>query len=181
VCLQETKTNQVSAARCYAIWGDNKVGWVHFEGENGGGCLLSMWHTDAFIYGSHTMGKGYIAVFGQNVKTNRLCAVVNVYAACSRREKKALWGELTHIKTVSQTLVWCCCGDFNAVRSQSERKGVRERDNRSRETVDFNRFIDANLLIELPFVGKSFTWFNSNGSAKSRLDRVLVSEEWLQI
>jgi len=36
-------------------------------------------------------------------------------------------------------------------------------------------------MLELPYVGKKFTWFNSNGSAKSRLDRVLVCEEWMQI
>jgi len=161
--------------------GDNKAGWVHYEGENGGGSLLSMWHTDAFIYESHEVGKGYIAVFGQNIKSNSMCVVVNVYVACSLREKKTLWGELTRIKMASQVQNWCFCGDFNAVRSQSERKGVRARENQSSEIVDFNCFIDANLLIELPFVGKKFTWFNSKGSTKSRLDRVLVSEEWLQI
>ena len=76
---------------------------------------------------------------------------------------------------------WCFSGDFNAVRSQSERKGVRARDNQSSEIVDFNYFIDVNLLIELPFIGKKFTWLNSTGSSKSRLDRVLVSEDWLQV
>ena len=84
--------------------------------------------------------------------------MVNVYAACTLKDKKILWVELSNIKATSQDLVWCFCGDF---------KG-------------FNSFIDANLLLDLPFVGKKFTWFNSNGSAKSRLDRVLFFEEWLQ-
>jgi len=30
VCLQETKTTQISDARCFALWGNNKVGWVHY-------------------------------------------------------------------------------------------------------------------------------------------------------
>ena len=30
-------------------------------------------------------------------------------------------------------------------------------------------------------MGKKFTWFTSNGLTKSRLDRVLVSEEWMEI
>jgi len=34
---------------------------------------------------------------------------------------------------------------------------------------------------DLPFVGKKFTWYRADGSAKSRLDRILVSEEWLQV
>jgi len=35
--------------------------------------------------------------------------------------------------------------------------------------------------VELPIVGKKFTWYKSDGSAKSRLDRFLVSLEWLQM
>ncbi|XP_068485324.1 uncharacterized protein [Phaseolus vulgaris] len=181
VCLQETKAMQCSDAKCYSLWGDNKVGWLHYKGDNGGGSLLSMWHKDVFIYDSHVMGKGFIFVFGLHVKANCRCGVVNVYAPCSLREKKVLWGELTRIKLAYQDLIWCFFGDFNAVRILSERKGTRERESQSSEIRDFNRFIDTNLLIELPYVGKNFTWFNSNGMAKSRLDRVLVSEDWMHI
>ena len=35
--------------------------------------------------------------------------------------------------------------------------------------------------MDVPVVGKKYTWFKTNGTAKSRLDRFLVSEEWLQI
>jgi len=35
--------------------------------------------------------------------------------------------------------------------------------------------------MDLPIVGKKFTWYKADGSAKSRLDRVLVSEEWLHM
>jgi len=65
------------------------------------------------------------------------------------------------------------------VRSHSERKGTKVGVDHSSEIVGFNSFIDANLLLDLPIVGKNYTWFKSNGSAKSRIDRVLVSEEWL--
>ena len=126
------------------------------------------------------MGKGYIVIFGQHLKSNYMCVVVNIYAACSLSEKKILWDELTNIKVASQDSVWCFCGDFNAIRSRSERKGVRNRGDQSSEISGFNSFIDSNLLLDLPIVGKKYTWFKSNGSAKSRLDKVLVSEEWLQ-
>jgi len=42
VCIQETKTTVFSDSRCFALWGDNEVGWIHNEGENGGGSLLTM-------------------------------------------------------------------------------------------------------------------------------------------
>ena len=65
-------------------------------------------------------------------------------------------------------------------RISSERKGNTSRDDHSSEIKGFNSFVDANLLLDLPIEVKKFTWFNSNGSAKSRLDRVLVSEEWME-
>ena len=105
--------------------------------------------------------------------------MVNVYAACNLKEKKILWEELSNIMFASQDVVWCFCGDFNAVRSPSERKGSTVRGDQSKEIEGFNNFIESNKLFEIPSVGKRFTWFNSNGLAKSRLDRVLVSEERL--
>ncbi|XP_068486289.1 uncharacterized protein [Phaseolus vulgaris] len=160
--------------------GDNNVGWLHYGGDNGSGSLLSMWHKEVFCYDSHVMGKGFIAVIGQHKVSKCRCVVVNVYANCSLSEKVSLWGELTDLKKGSADSVWCFCGDFNATRKRCERKGVSMRDNQSSEMRGFNSFIDTNLLIEIPLVGKPFTWFNSNGKAKSKLDRVLVTEDWMQ-
>jgi len=105
--------------------------------------------------------------------------MVNVYATCSLNDKKILWEELSNINLASQEKVWCFCGDFNAVRSCTERKGTRMGVDHSSEIVGFNSFIDANLLLDFPIMGKKYTWFKSNGLAKSRIDRVLVSEDWL--
>jgi len=131
-------------------------------------------------YDSHVMGKGYIVVYGKYIKINCRCVVVNVYAACSSSDKLALWKELSDFKKTSSDGVWCYCGDFNAIRKQGERKGVTLRDSKTSEMREFNCFIEANLLFEIPLVGKPYTWFNSNGKAKSRLDRILVTEEWMQ-
>ncbi|XP_068474608.1 uncharacterized protein [Phaseolus vulgaris] len=139
-----------------------------------------MWHKDAFTYESHEMGKRFIAVVGQHTKSNCRCVVVNVYSACLLREKIDLWGNLSAIKGASLDPIWCFCGDFNAIRKRGERKGTSVRDNHTSEMGSFNNFIESNMLIELPIVGKKYTWFSSNGKAMSRLDRVLVSEEWLQ-
>ncbi|XP_068504049.1 uncharacterized protein [Phaseolus vulgaris] len=140
-----------------------------------------MWCEDVFSYESHVVGKGFIAVFGKVHKSDLSCVVVNVYSACNMSEKKTLWEELTVLKQACHGSMWCLCGDFNAVRNRSERKGIRDRVVQSREIEGFNNFIDSNALLDLPVVGKIFTWFKADGSAKSRLDRVLVSDEWLEV
>jgi len=135
---------------------------------------------EAFCYDSHAMWKGYITIFGLHMPFKTKCDVVNVYAECNLSVKAILWEELSNLKPVHLDLAWCFYGDFNAVRSVNERRGVRERGDQSKEINGFNGFIERNLLMELWVVGKKYMWFKSNGSAKSRLDRVLVSEEWLQ-
>jgi len=124
VCIQETKLSVLSDARCFSLWGNNNVGWVHYGSDNGSGSLLSMWHKEAFSYDTHVMGKGFIAVFGQYKKSNCMCVVVNVYAACSLSEKISLWGKLKNMKKASSDMVWCFYGNFNVVRRRCERKGV---------------------------------------------------------
>nr|KYP50184.1 hypothetical protein KK1_028074 [Cajanus cajan] len=46
---------------------------------------------------------------------------------------------------------------------------------------EFNLIIRDMELIDLPLVGKRFTWFKSDGSMMSRLDRVLVSERYVEV
>ena len=166
VCIQETKTTIFSDARCFALWGDNEVGWIHNEGENGGGSLLTMWKKSVLGYESHVMGKRFFAFFGKLLRSDMRCVIVNVYAACTYTDKKRLWEELSNIKAASQDLLWCFCGDFNAVRTKSERKSIYGSVWCSREIYGFNNFIETNLLLDLPLVGKNYTWFKANGSAK---------------
>nr|KYP74909.1 Transposon TX1 uncharacterized [Cajanus cajan] len=73
--------------------------------------------------------------------------------------------------------LWCIVGDFNTVRRQDERKRVIG-EYGARDMEEFNLFIRDMELIDIPLVGKRFTWFKSDDSMMSRLDRVLVSESW---
>lgn len=69
-------------------------------------------------------------------------------------------------------------GDFNSIKLPSERKGV-DGNNRGEEMEAFGEFIQEAGLIDLPLIGRKFTWYKSDGSAMSRLDRFLISEKWL--
>jgi len=51
----------------------------------------------------------------------------------------------------------------------------------SREIKGFNDFIESSELVDIPLVGRKFTWFKPNGLVKSRINRVLVSKEWLEL
>jgi len=139
-----------------------------------------MWNKELLNYDNHVIGKGFIVLYAKHLKSQKNIALVNVYAPCNAREKTALWEVITNIKLVNQTYNWCVLGDFNAVRRVNERKGKSVRSNQSSQTKRFNEFIDKNVLLEIRIVGRRFTWYKQNGTIKSRLDRILVSIEWLQ-
>ena len=52
-------------------------------------------------------------------------------------------------------------GSFNAVRREDERKGLRGYSSQKKEIEDFNHFIENNGLLDIPAVGKKYTWFKT--------------------
>jgi hypothetical protein len=72
-------------------------------------------------------------------------------------------------------------GDFNAVLHRNERKGVNFVAGSSSlaELTEFGEFVAEMELVDLLVLGRRFTWFHPNGVSMSRIDRVLVSEDWL--
>jgi len=49
----------------------------------------------------------------------------------------------------------------------------------SSEMVKFNEFIGKCELVDIPVLGRRYTCYRPNGTSRSRLDRVLVSDSWL--
>jgi hypothetical protein len=47
--------------------------------------------------------------------------------------------------------------------------------------VAFDRFLNNLELIDMPLVGRRFTWLHPNGVAMSRLDRILISPAWFEV
>ncbi|WJX93350.1 hypothetical protein P8452_74886 [Trifolium repens] len=78
---------------------------------------------------------------------------------------------------------WCIIGDFNAVLSREERRGVANLNfqSPSLEIVEFEAFVSNMEVVDLPVLGRKFSWFHPNGHSMSRIDRALVSEEWLSV
>ena len=44
----------------------------------------------------------------------------------------------------------------------------------------FNNFINSMEMVDLPCIGRKYTWYKNKGKAKSRLDRFLTTFDWLQ-
>jgi hypothetical protein len=86
-----------------------------------------------------------------------------------------MWDELLGVHHWWE-VPWCVGGDFNVVRSPSERLGAA---GYSSSMIDFSDFISINGLVDIPMAGGSFTWSNNRETTSmSRLDRFLFTTDW---
>ncbi|GKV28181.1 hypothetical protein SLEP1_g37265 [Rubroshorea leprosula] len=120
---------------------------------------------------------GALAIYGFWGEKKKKCCIVNVYASCNRNERLETWTELLKMIEEGENC-WCIAGDFNSVRSTDERRGRSEHSNYRK---DLNEFIELAGLVDLPLTRRKFTWYRSDGSTKSRLDRFLLSDGMLNL
>nr|KYP32205.1 Putative ribonuclease H protein At1g65750 family [Cajanus cajan] len=177
IAIQETKLEMCDTARCAQLWGSTKFEWFASPSHGRSGGLLSIWNSDRGKLLFSFSGSGFHGVCLQWGVDAYRCVVVNVYSSCHLVDKRRLWGDIIMSKRGFGSCLWCIVGDFNTVRRLEERKGGFG-DHGARDMEEFNSFITEMELIDVPLVGKRFTWFRSDGSIMSRLDRVLVSESW---
>lgn len=141
----------------------------------GGGGILTFW--DSRVW------KGEVPQIGAYTVTCRFeallqsfeCHITGVYAPNCYIERRAVWREIGGVRGLMEG-PWAVCGDFNVTRYASEKRNCNRR---TRAMLEFSDFIEDMELIDLQLDGDSFTWFKGdNRVPASRIDRILLSEEW---
>jgi len=182
LCVQKTKLVRLDDALCYNLWDSNDISWVHRGVAREGGGILTMWDNKVFKCESSVEGKGFVLVMG-----DYCCAgsgsvvkvlIMNIYAPCSIKDKVLLW-KIENKLAIANCSIRCIIGDFNSVMKASERRDMSCEAMNNYDNARFSEFIDRCLLKDIPVVGRKFTWYRPNGTTRSRLDRAIVSDEWL--
>jgi hypothetical protein len=171
----------VSEKLCHSLWGSEDCLWVSFPSVGNSGGILSIWRKSSSALLFSFTGDGFVGVCIEWGASRRICFMVNVYAKCDLVAKRRLWGALIATKTTLGDGNWCILGDFNSVASGDERCGVNPVVANSMEIREFVEFMEGMDLVDVPILGRRFTWFHPSGRAMSRIDRVLVSEDWLSL
>ncbi|WJX32289.1 hypothetical protein P8452_20632 [Trifolium repens] len=127
------------------------------------------------------MGVGFVGVCLDLADKNARVCVINVYSKCNLRDKRKLWQEVLMTRGGFREIAWCIVGDFNSVSNINERRGVGSGSGVGREIQEFGAFLRQLDMVDMPLLGRQFTWFHNNGCTMSRLDRVLLSNEWLSL
>ncbi|XP_016193022.1 uncharacterized protein LOC107633948 [Arachis ipaensis] len=172
--LIETKKEVLTKFDVVQLWGNDVVGWEFVGSEGASGGLLLMWDETVFNMRNCHKGARWLCVDGVLVKNNFRCAFCLVYGEHIREEKLIVWEELSFISGLCQ-LPFCFMGDFNEITQVEERKGATSM---LVSAVEFKDWIQDMELVDLVLSDCRFTWFR--GQSCSRIDRVLVSLEWLE-
>ncbi|KAL2599989.1 hypothetical protein AAZX31_10G100300 [Glycine max] len=181
VCIQETKKENFNKNICNAIWGDSTAQWDYVPSVQAAGGLLCMWNNSSFEVERRVKGRSFLMFEGRCTNNNQRLMIVNVYAPCDFAGKIALWDDIRQLKVSNPRGLWCVLGDLNSIRSSEERVSLSERRVDSQDISAFNQWISDMELQEIKSVGSNYTWIRPNGYVKSRLDRFLVSDQWLSL
>lgn len=176
IFIQETKMEVIDHNFCYSLWGNNHCDWAFVPSIGRSGGLLSVWGLGAFSISSSFSGTGYLGISGV-WSCGVQCSLVNIYSPCDLEGKRSLWSNLIREMQNRGGECWCLIGDFNAVKSTSERRG-RSPPNFT-EIIEFSNFIESAGLFDIPLAGRKYTYYSPDGLSLSRIDRCLLSEGWM--
>ncbi|XP_071740959.1 uncharacterized protein [Rutidosis leptorrhynchoides] len=101
----------------------------------------------------------------------------SVFEVDSELIEKKMWESLDRLLNING-VSWVLCGDFNEVRDPSESLNCEFVLSRAKR---FNEFIVRNGLVEIPLGGRKFTRISDDGFKMSKLDRFLVSDNFLPL
>ncbi|GKV49606.1 hypothetical protein SLEP1_g56347 [Rubroshorea leprosula] len=152
--LQEIKIGNVDRGICREMWSTKNFEWVAKNAKGSAGGLLCLWNREIFVLDKSLQEPILLGIYGFWGTERVPCYIINVYSPCGNNGKRDLSCNLSNIANNSVTAM-CVGGDFNVTISQEERKGCR---GNRKEMEGFKDFIAEIGLIDLPMIGRSFTW-----------------------
>ncbi|PWA98066.1 RNA-directed DNA polymerase, eukaryota, Reverse transcriptase zinc-binding domain protein [Artemisia annua] len=159
--------------RLKTMWGNYSFDFACSMARGRSGGLITMWDTSLFIKSNLWCDDNFIVVQGKWTHLDDTFFMVNVYGPQDSTAKSLLWQRLHNFMSNNHGR-YLICGDFNEVRTESERCGSIFSHS---DAQAFNSFIDRSGLSEIPMGGRLYTWMNKAGSKLSKLDRFLLSED----
>ncbi|XP_071712699.1 uncharacterized protein [Rutidosis leptorrhynchoides] len=159
------------------LWGHSDIVYAQKDAIGNSGGMLVVWDNNRFKANCVVGGDFFLAVRGNWVGFGHDTIIVNVYGPHCDKDKKKMWEALDNLM-LSVDSAWVLCGDFNEVREHSDRLNCVFHEARARR---FNEFSTRNSLIEVSINGRKFTRISDDGTKFSKLDRFLVSNNFINL
>ena len=155
-CLQETKKDFFDNyfIKNFFPSGFDSFAFKDSAGASGG--MLTIWKS-ALFSGTEIFQNEYALSVEFTSKLNNDCWVLtNIYAPCTPNGKRSFLEWFGNIQ-MPPYIDWLIVGDFNLIRKPEDQN--REGGDIN-EMYPFNEAISALGIVELPLLGRHFTWTN---------------------
>ena len=175
-CPQETKIQAMSEGLVRSLGTGRFLDRGALDAYGFAGGLLICWDKRTLEVLEMEVGNFSISCRLRNVEDGLVWILLVCMGRSLERIGDCMWEELGAIRGIWDD-PWCLGGDFNVILSQ------RERSSQGRLTGAMRRFaqiVDELELLDLPLQGGALTWSGGrNNQAWARLDRFLVTQNWL--
>ncbi|GJS62972.1 RNA-directed DNA polymerase, eukaryota [Tanacetum coccineum] len=167
----------ISSMEVKFIWGNSRFDYISSNAIGNSGGILCIWDPNTFLKDHHIISDNFVVIAGTWLPSNSKLLIISIYAPQSRSDKRILWGYISSLisRWQGDSLI---LGDFNEVRSETERRGSVFN---VYGAADFNDFIAKAGLIDIQLEGYSFTWSHPSACKMSKLDRFLVTEGFFSV
>ncbi|GJV95194.1 RNA-directed DNA polymerase, eukaryota [Tanacetum coccineum] len=155
------------------LWGNSIFDHTASEAVGNSGGILCVWDPNMFRKSHHIISDNFVALFGSWIPNKLDILFISVYAPQSQVEKRILWNYIVSLLS-RWNGEYMVLGDFNEVRSESERMGSLFNAQGAKE---FNNFILNAGLVDIQLEGYSYTW--AHPSASKMNDQGGVSDDVL--
>ncbi|XP_021995662.1 uncharacterized protein LOC110892828 [Helianthus annuus] len=175
VAIQETKVAGNINFMVSRFWGKTILEFDEVEAMGRSGGILAIWDPTVLSRSGVVKHRHYLVISGQLRMTGEVLNIASIYAPNDPVARRHVWAELLQLRN-SLPGMWILLGDFNDVR------GPEERCNSEFVSLNasfFNQFIENADLLEYQMGGRQFTYRSDNGAKLSKLDRFLVSRDFM--
>jgi exonuclease III len=176
VCLQETKLALISDFDVLSILGQG-YSYVYLAAQETRGGILVAWRSEMISVESHRILLHSVSVKFQ-ADGEEAWWFSGIYGPHQDADKPAFLEELREVRSYCNG-PWMLAGDFNMIYSSE----VKNNNNVNRAMMGcFRRFVNEMELMEIPLIGRRYTWSNERDSPTLvKLDRVLCTTDWEDI
>eukprot|EP00253_Pinus_taeda_P032924 PITA_32924 len=177
IFIEETKCSIQKIKEIHNKW-LNRYEFLEVKAEHTAGGILTLWNPNKLDILDAEASREYLSVVIQPIGDKETYLVTNFYGPQRLEGKLKFLDSLEAFRDRHLGIPWILGGDFNMIKSLSEKKvGTKVL---SKDYLKFQTFTDIMKLVDIVTSNGIFTWNNKRGGESqvaSKLDRFMISKD----
>lgn len=140
-----------------------KYEYLEVKADNSGTGIITLWDPQKLGILDAKASRNYLSLLIQPSGDKETYMITNVYGPKKLEDKHKLLTSLEELRERHLDMPWILEGDFNMIRSLTEKKGGTRK--LGRDSIAFQKFMNNMGLGDTEIVNGTFTWNNKRGGA----------------